>query len=116
MSIQLLLRESRIFAVSSSRSTPRSRSARRTPIFQRDPSCLHNPLYQASSASVLLKPSRCKEGDCHHGQHRHCNGLDTLTQSRASAVPQMDTTLSPDPVIRRYVSGMLRLVLPLETL
>src|SRR5258706_7199180 len=116
MPIRLLLREFRISVVSSSPSTPRSRSACRTPIFQRDPSYLHNPLYQAYSASGFLKPSRCKQGNCYHGLRHHCNGLDTLTLSHASAVPQMDTTLSPDPMIRRYVSGTSKLVLPSGTL
>src|SRR5258706_14879157 len=116
MPIRLLLREFRISVVSSSPSTPRSQSARRTPIFQRDPSYLHNPLYQAYSASGLLKLSRCKEEDCYLGQRHHCNGLDTPSQSCASAVPQTDIILSPDPLTRLYVSGMLRLVLPLGSL
>jgi len=78
MPIQLLLRESKMFAVSSSPSTPRSLSAVRTPIFQRDPSYLHSHSYRAPSANGLLKLSRCRKGNCCHGQRRRCNGLDTL--------------------------------------
>jgi len=115
MLTQLLLREFRIFVVSSLPSTPRSLSALRTPIFQRDPSYPHSHLYQAPSASGLLNPSRCRAGNCYHGQRHHCNGLGTLVQSRPSAVPQMGITFPVDLMIRRYVSGMSRLVLPLAT-
>ena len=112
MPTQLVLREFRIFVVSSLPSTPRSLSALRTRTFQQDPSYLHSHHYHASSASGLLKPLRCKVGNCYHGQRQHCNGLDTLIQSRPSAVPQMDITLPVDLMIRRYVYGMSRLVLP----
>ena len=115
MATQLMLREFRIFVVSSLPSTPQSLSVLRTPIFQRDLSYPHSHHYQASSANGLLKPSRCEEGNCHHGQHHHRNGLDTLLQSRPSAVPQMGITLPADLMIRRYVSGMSRLVLPSAT-
>jgi len=112
MAIPLLWRKFRIFVVSLSRSTPRSPSALHTPIFRRDYSYLLSPLYQASSASGSLNPSRCNEGSCCRGQRHRCNGLDTLMQSHLSAVPQTGTTLLVDPMIRRYVSGMSRLVLP----
>ena len=106
------LREFRTFVVLSSLSTTPSLSALRTPIFQRDPSCLRSHLYQASSASCLARPSRCKEGNYYHGQRHRCNGWDTLNKSRPSAVPHMGTTLPVDLMIRRYVSGMSRLVPP----
>ena len=109
-------REFKTFVVSSLPSTPRSLSALRTPIFQRDPSYPHSHHYQASSASGLLKPSRCKEGNRYHGQRHHCNGLDTLLQSRPSAVPQMGIILPVGLMIARYVSGISRLVLPSATL
>ena len=112
MAIPLLWKESRIFVVLSSSSTPRSLSALHTSIFRRDPSYLLSRLYQAPSPGGLLTLSRCNEGSCCHGQRRHCNGLDTLRQSYPSAVPQTGTTLSVDPMIRRYVSGMSKLVLP----
>src|SRR5258706_946936 len=109
--VQLLSKESRMFAVSSSLSTPLSLSVLRTSIFQRSPSYHHSHIYQAYLANGLLKPSRCKEENCCHGQRHHCNGLDTLDQSHPSTVPQMGITLSLDPLTRRYVSGMSRLVL-----
>ena len=115
MPTRVLLREFRIFAVSSLPSTLRSLSALRTPIFQRDLSYLHSHYCPAFSTSGLLRRSRCKEGNCHHGQRHHCNGLDTLIESRRSAVPQMDITLPVDLMIRQYVSGMSRPVLPSET-
>src|SRR5258706_561552 len=110
MPIQLLLRESRIFAVSSSPSTPRSLSAPRIPIFQQDPFYLHSHPCRGSSANGLLQPSRCNEGNCCHGQRRQWVGLDTLIQSRPLAVPQTGTTLPLDPMTTRYVSGTSRLV------
>src|SRR5258706_9306100 len=104
-----------MFAVSSSLSTPPSLSALRIPIFQRDPSYLHSHISQVPLENGLLKPLRCKEGNCRHGQRHHCNGLDMLSQSCPSAAPQTGTTLSLAPMTRRYVSGMLRLVLQSAT-
>ena len=115
MPTQLLLREFRMSVVSSLPSTPPSPSALRTPIFQRDPSYLHSHPYLASSTSGLPKPSRCKEGSCYHGQRHRCNGWVTLSKSRPSAVPQMGITLPVDHMIRRYVSGISRLVLQSAT-
>src|SRR5258706_607146 len=116
MVILLLSRESRTFVVSSSPSILPCRSALHTHIFQRDPSYPQIHPYQPSSVHGLLRPLRCKKGDCYLGQPRHCNGLDTPTLSRRSALPPMGTTLSLDPVTRRFVSGMSRLVLQLAPL
>jgi hypothetical protein len=71
VSIQLLSRGFRTFAVSSSLFIPPSLSALHTPIFQRDPSYPHGRLYQPPSEQGSLKPSRCKEGNCCHGRRRH---------------------------------------------
>src|SRR5258706_2975016 len=108
--------EFRTFVVSSSPSILLCRSALHTPIFQRDPSYPRSRLYQPPSVYGLLKPSRCKEGNCCHGQLHHCNGLDTPEVSRRSAARQMGTTLLLDPLTRRFVSGMLSLVLHSDTL
>src|SRR5258706_10723994 len=108
--------EFRTFVVSSSPSILLCRSALHTHIFQRDPSYPRSRLYQPSLVYGLLKPLRCKEGNCCHGQPRHCNGLDTPNLSSRSAVPQMRTTLLLDPLTRRFVSGISRLVLQSATL
>ena len=61
--VRLLLKESRMFAVSSSPSTPPSLSALHISISQQGPSYLHNHLCQASLATGLLKLSKWKEGN-----------------------------------------------------
>jgi hypothetical protein len=76
-------RECRIFVVLSSLSTPLSRLALHISTFQQGPSYPCSRLYQPSSAHRLLKRSRCKEGNCYHGQHRHCCGRDTPALSIA---------------------------------
>src|SRR5258706_9774727 len=107
--------EFRTFVVSSSPSILLCRSVLHTHIFQRDPSYPRSRRYQPPSVHGLLKPSRCKEGNCCYGQLRPCNGLDTPEVSRRSAVPQTGTTLLLDPMTRRFVSGTSRLVLQSAT-
>jgi len=80
---QTFSREFRTYVNSLSPSTPPSLSALHTPTYQQVPSYHHSHLYRAPSADGLLKPSRCKAGNCCHGQRHHRNGLGTLTQSFA---------------------------------
>ena len=65
------LKAFRTFIVSWSPSALQSLSAPHTPMFQRDHSCPQSHVYQASSANILLKASRCKVEDYCHGQRRH---------------------------------------------
>jgi len=103
---QTFSREFRMFAVSSSPSTPPSLSALHTSIFQRDPSYPCSHPYQLSSTQILLKPSRCKQGNCYHG---HWRGLGSRTLSIALVIPPMGPALSLEPMTRQLESGMPRL-------
>ena len=111
MRIQRLLREFRIFVISSLLSTPPSPLAPHTSIFPRDHSCHHSHLYRGTSAENLLGTSRHEQGTCCHGQHRHWNGRDTRMTLHVLVVPRMGPVLSVDPATTQFGSGMPSLVL-----
>jgi len=98
--VQRFLRGLRMFVVSSSHPIPPSLLVPHTPIFRPDRSYPHSPLYRPSSAHILRWPSRCKKGNCYHGQSCHWNGLDTLHLSVASVFPPMGATSSVGPPTR----------------
>jgi len=108
MPIRPSLREFRTFVASSLPSTAPSLSAPHTPIFQRDPSYQQSHHYWPPSAQGLLKASKCNAGNWCHGQHHHCNGLDTLGVLIASVIPPMEATLPLGPMTRPFEYGMQR--------